>query len=84
MPTSAGAAFSRSTTFFEWRAIKGAKAKRPDAIGLKSGEPFALAAIWENWQRPGTDGSAPLRSSHALPTTWWQNIHDPMPVIVPP
>lgn len=33
--------------FFEWRAIRGAKTKYPYAIGMKSGEPFALAAIWE-------------------------------------
>jgi putative SOS response-associated peptidase YedK len=38
--------------FFEWRAFKGAKTKQP---GMKSGDPFALAAIWENWKRPGTE-----------------------------
>ena len=31
-------------SFFEWKAIKGAKAKQPYAIGMKSGEPFAVAA----------------------------------------
>ena len=42
-------------SFFEWRAIRGLKPKQPYAIGMKSGEPFALAAIWENWRRPGTN-----------------------------
>ena len=41
--------------FFEWRAIKGARAKQPYAIAMKSGQPFALAGIWENWQKPGTE-----------------------------
>src|SRR6202048_3267363 len=40
--------------FFEWRAIRGLKPKQPYAIGMKGGEPFALAGIWENWQRPAT------------------------------
>src|SRR5690606_17679475 len=38
--------------FFEWKGTKGNK--QPYAIGMKSDEPFALAGIWENWQRPGT------------------------------
>src|SRR5262245_39042991 len=41
--------------FFEWCAIRGAKVKQPYAIGMKSGDPFALAAIWENWKRPDTE-----------------------------
>jgi putative SOS response-associated peptidase YedK len=34
-------------SFFEWRTNKGS-AKQPYAIAMKSGEPFALAGIWEN------------------------------------
>ncbi len=41
--------------FFEWKATKGASVKQPFAIGMKSGAPFAIAAIWESWKRPGTD-----------------------------
>src|SRR5499427_9702191 len=37
-------------SFFEWKAVKGARAKQPYASALKSGEPFGLAGIWENWQ----------------------------------
>ncbi len=40
--------------FFEWEAIKGLKPKQPYAIGMKSGEPFALAGIWENWLQPNS------------------------------
>ena len=71
--------------FFEWKAIKGAKAKQPYAIGMKSGEPFALAAIWENWQRPGTDEW--VRTFCVITTAaneLMNTIHDRMPVIIPP
>src|SRR5919197_1281130 len=41
--------------FFEWKAIKGQKAKQPYAIAMKDGAPFGLAGIWENWNvRPET------------------------------
>jgi putative SOS response-associated peptidase YedK len=71
--------------FFEWKAIKGAKAKQPYAIALKSGEPFALAGIWENWQRPDTEGWV---RTFAIITCaaneMMAEIHDRMPVILPP
>ena len=70
--------------FFEWRAIKGAKAKQPYAIAMKSGEPFALAAIWENWKVPGTEEW--MRTFAIITTTANElvaDIHDRMPVIVP-
>jgi len=31
--------------YFEWQAKLGSKVKQPYAIAMKSGEPFALAAI---------------------------------------
>jgi len=40
--------------FFEWRAIKGARAKQPYAIAMKDGSPFGLAGLWENWRNPRT------------------------------
>jgi putative SOS response-associated peptidase YedK len=71
--------------FFEWRAIRGLKPKQPYAIGQKSGEPFALAGIWENWQRPG---SHEWIRTFAIITTnsneLVRSIHDRMPVIIPP
>jgi putative SOS response-associated peptidase YedK len=38
--------------FFEWKAIKGQKAKQPYAIAMKDGAPFGIAGIWENWKDP--------------------------------
>src|SRR5256885_4823670 len=40
--------------FFEWKAIKGQKAKQPYAIAMKDGAPFGIAGIWENWKEPAT------------------------------
>src|SRR5262249_12887615 len=36
--------------FFEWRAIKGARAKQPYAIAMKDDSPFGLAGLRENWR----------------------------------
>jgi putative SOS response-associated peptidase YedK len=71
--------------FFEWKAIKGQKTKQPYAIAMKSGEPFALAAIWENWKVPHTDEW--MRTFCIITTTANElvgQIHDRMPVILPP
>lgn len=70
--------------FFEWKAIKGAS-KQPYAIAMKSGEPFALAGIWENWKRPETEEWV---RTFAIITTdandLMRPIHDRMPVILAP
>jgi putative SOS response-associated peptidase YedK len=69
--------------FFEWRAIKGAKNETALRYRDETGEPFALAAIWENWQRPGTDEW--LRSFAVITCSandMMAHIHDRMPVIV--
>lgn len=71
-------------SFFEWQAIKGARAKQPYAIAMKSGEPFALAAIWENWRKPGTEEW--IRTFAIITTEaneLLRDIHDRMPVIIP-
>jgi putative SOS response-associated peptidase YedK len=71
--------------FFEWRAIKGASARQPYAVALKSGEPFALAAVWENWKRPGTDDWLRTFAVITCPANaMMAAIHDRMPVIVAP
>jgi len=36
--------------FFEWKAIKGQKAKQPYAIAMKDGSPFGIGGLWENWR----------------------------------
>ena len=71
--------------FFEWKAIKGAKVKQPYAIAMKSGEPFAVAAIWENWKRPGSEDWVRTFCVITCPANdLVADIHDRMPVIIPP
>jgi putative SOS response-associated peptidase YedK len=72
-------------SFFEWKTIKGARAKQPYAIGMKSGEPFALAAVWEGWRHPETEEVA--RTFCIITTSANElvaDIHNRMPVILPP
>ena len=71
--------------FFEWAKVAAKGPKQPYAVGMKSGEPFALAAIWESWRRPQTDEI--VRTFCVITTTanaLLAGIHDRMPVILPP
>jgi putative SOS response-associated peptidase YedK len=71
--------------FFEWMKVKGKGPKQPYAIGMKSGEPFALAGIWESWRHPETGEI--FRSFCVITTTANEllaGIHDRMPVILDP
>jgi putative SOS response-associated peptidase YedK len=71
--------------FFEWKAIKGQKAKQPYAIAMKDGTPFGLAGIWENWKEPA---SGEWLRTFAIITAdaneLVADIHDRMPVILAP
>jgi putative SOS response-associated peptidase YedK len=71
--------------FFEWRKVKGRGPKQPYAVGLKSGDPFALAGIWESWRHPQ---SGEIVRTFCIITTAANDlvdaIHDRMPVILPP
>ena len=71
--------------FFEWKAIKGQKAKQPYAIAMKDGAPFGIAAIWENWKQPA---SGEWIRTFAIITTdaneLVAQIHDRMPAILSP
>jgi len=71
--------------FFEWKAIKGQKAKQPYAIAMKDSSPFGVAGIWENWKEPA---SGEWIRTFAIITTdsneLVAEIHDRMPVILAP
>ena len=71
--------------FFEWKAIKGQKAKQPYAIGMKDGSPFGLGGLWENWKDPA---SGEWVRTFAIITTdaneLVAEIHDRMPLIIAP
>jgi putative SOS response-associated peptidase YedK len=56
----------------------------PFYFQFKSGEPFAFAGLWENWQDP--QSGAWLRSCTILTTdanAVVKKVHDRMPVILP-
>lgn len=69
--------------YFEWKAIKGQKAKQPYAIAMKDGRPFALAAIWEEWRNPETmEDFRTFAIVTCQPNDLMGTIHDRMPVIL--
>ncbi len=68
--------------FYEWRPERGGK--QPYLIRMRSGRPFALAGLWDQWQDP--NGSA-LETCSIIVTDanpLVAPIHDRMPVILPP
>ena len=68
--------------FYEWQKLE--KGKQPYYIGLQSGDPFAIAGLWESWN--SADGSN-LQSCTLLTTEaneLMEPLHNRMPVIVAP
>ncbi|MER9230228.1 SOS response-associated peptidase [Mesorhizobium sp. M0664] len=72
--------------FFQSKDIFGAgKNKQPYAIAMKSGEPFALAALWEDWRAPATgDNIRTFKLLTCEPNPLMATIHNRMPVILAP
>jgi putative SOS response-associated peptidase YedK len=72
-------------SFYEWKAIKGQRAKQPYAIAMRDGAPFGIAGIWENWKSPST---GEWIRTFAVITTDANDlvgeIHDRMPAILAP
>jgi putative SOS response-associated peptidase YedK len=68
--------------FYEWRKTEKKGVKIPMRFVLKSREPFALAGLWDVWQKP--DGK--LLLSFTIITTeandLMREVHDRMPVIL--
>ena len=69
--------------FYEWQAI-GKKLKKPHAIALRSGQPCALAGLWERWQ----PNEGPALETFTILTTDPNEVTEPfhnrMPVILEP
>jgi putative SOS response-associated peptidase YedK len=58
--------------FFEWKAIKGQKAKQPYAIAMKDGSPFGMLAFGRTGKnRLQANGFGPSQSSPQIPTSLW-------------
>ena len=68
--------------FFEWKKL--GQRKQPYVIRMQDGRPFAFAGLWERWH--GEDGAV-VESCAILttePNELMREIHDRMPVILPP
>ncbi|MEE8560909.1 MAG: SOS response-associated peptidase, partial [Gemmatimonadota bacterium] len=67
--------------FYEWRREGGRK--QPYYLRRPDGAPFALAGLWEHWERAGQS----IESCAILTTDSNElvaRLHDRMPVIIPP
>jgi putative SOS response-associated peptidase YedK len=70
--------------FYEWQKLD-PKTKRPFAIALQNGEPYAFAGVWESWRDPMTRERL---ETFTIITTEANELlhpmHDRMPVILEP
>lgn len=69
--------------FYEWKTGRGQK--RPFWIHLPGGRPFAIAAIWDQWNSP--DGNLPLESCALVTAGASEDIvglHTRMPIVLSP
>lgn len=70
--------------FFEWRAVKGARAKQPFAVAMKDRAPFGLGGLWENWRDPQSGEWIRTVIIITVPSNdLVAQIHDRMPLILP-
>jgi putative SOS response-associated peptidase YedK len=69
--------------FFEWRALAGRR-KQPYYVRLASGEPFAMAGLWEQWRPPEGELIATFTIVTTTANEALRALHDRMPAIVAP
>ncbi|HEY3342528.1 MAG TPA: SOS response-associated peptidase, partial [Anaerolineae bacterium] len=69
--------------FYEWRKEADGKTKTPMYARLKTGEPFAMAGLWEVWKAPTGDAHRSCTIITTEPNELMSAIHNRMPVILP-
>ncbi|UCE09382.1 MAG: SOS response-associated peptidase [Candidatus Thorarchaeota archaeon] len=69
-----------SSGFYEWQRT--AKGKKPMNIRLQSGDPFALAGIYERWKAPSEKIILSTAIITTRPNKTLSSIHNRMPVIL--
>jgi putative SOS response-associated peptidase YedK len=69
--------------FYEWQKLEGG-GKQPFHIRLASEEVFAFAGLWGPWQDPAGGLVESCTILTTAPNVLMQDIHDRMPVILPP
>jgi putative SOS response-associated peptidase YedK len=68
--------------FYEWRAM--GRVKQPYCFEVGEGEVFALAGLWDEWKSPDGEVIESCTILTTTPNTLVGDMHDRMPVIVPP
>jgi putative SOS response-associated peptidase YedK len=69
--------------FFEWKAIRGQKARQPFAIAMRDGSLFGIAGLWENWNDPASGEWIRTFTIITVPANELVGtIHDRMPAIL--
>jgi putative SOS response-associated peptidase YedK len=68
--------------FYEWQ--RSGKSKQPYCFEMASGEPFAFAGLWDSWQAPDGSNLETCTILTTAPNQLLADIHDRMPVILPP
>jgi putative SOS response-associated peptidase YedK len=69
--------------FYEWQRL-GVRSKKPFAIALKSGEPYAFAGLWERWLPKDGKTLETFTILTTDPNEVMEPIHNRMPVILRP
>jgi putative SOS response-associated peptidase YedK len=73
--------------FYEWKNMGKGRKKQPFFIRARSGEPLALAGLWEVWKEHDKQDAEWLKSCTIIttePNKLLKPIHDRMPVVLPP
>ncbi|MEK6799421.1 MAG: SOS response-associated peptidase, partial [Planctomycetota bacterium] len=68
--------------FYEWKTLP--KGKQPYHICMADRQPFGIAGLWENWQGPNGNVVQSCTLITTQPNRLLADIHDRMPVILPP
>lgn len=69
--------------FYEW--APGENGRQPHFIGLPSGEPFAMAGLWESWRDPESEERIQTFTIVTTPANpQIAELHDRMPALVDP
>ena len=71
-----------ATGFYEWQKID-ARTKQPHYITLRSGEPMAMAGLWEGWTSPEGEQIQSCTVCTTSANSMMAKFHDRMPVILP-
>jgi putative SOS response-associated peptidase YedK len=70
--------------FFEWRTVKGARAKQAFTAAMKDHALFAIGGLWKNWRHPQSGEWIRTVAIITLPSNELvAQIHDRMPLILP-